>query len=80
MHVGVIFWNGSGRTVEGAMLSHKVVGLVWVRGGQKVASSWSDVADDWGVVMVISNEGALKSAAYRLVFHKAIEMLECTGF
>ncbi len=28
------------------MLCHKVVGSVWVRGGQKVGSSRSDVADD----------------------------------
>lgn len=65
MHVGVIFWNVSGRKLEEAMriLSHKVVGLVWVRGGQKVASNWSDVANDWGVAMAeISHDVALKQS------------------
>lgn len=71
MHVGVIFWIVSGRELEEAMqiMSHKVVGLVWVRGGQKVGSSWSDVADDWGVAMAeISHEGALQLRALRIMF------------
>lgn len=48
MRVGVIFWNVLQREVGAAIqiLAHKVVGLVWMRGGQKVGSSWSDVAAD----------------------------------